>query len=104
MDLFIKRKSKGVGVVIVLIILAVIVGAITLPIVLVANYLGGGIDKATGAVGPAGYSCIVGDSYFTDTSIVDKSEQIISAITKRWEAAKTNEKYIKEVFKFFDVP
>lgn len=48
-----KKRPGIVGVIIVVIILFVLIGAIAVPILIVGNWLGGGLDKATGAVGAA---------------------------------------------------
>ncbi|MEX1123565.1 MAG: C39 family peptidase [Patescibacteria group bacterium] len=79
-------------------VLLIAIGLIVAPILLIGTYLGGHLDKATGAFGPSGLGCFIADSAFTDTSIVAKQDSVIAQITAKWPAAKTNEKYVKEVF------
>lgn len=93
------KNRPGIAAVIIIVgVMVILIGAIAMPILIVGNWLGGGLDKATGAGGPSGYGCIVADKYFTDISITTKQNEAINIITSNWPAAKTNEKFIKEVF------
>lgn len=92
-------RRPGISAVIVIVAaLVIILGVIIFPIIIVGTYLGGGLDKATGMGGPSGYGCFVSDNAFTDTSITTNKEVIISQITANWPNAKTNERYVREVF------
>jgi hypothetical protein len=92
------NRRGSVVLIVVLVAVIILIGVIALPVLIVGNWLGGGLDKATGAGGPAGYGCYVADQYFTDTSVINKQSEIINKISAKWPAAKTNEKFVKEVF------
>lgn len=91
------RRGNAVVIILVVVALVILLVGSMMPFILLGTFLGGGLDKATGA-GSFGQGCFVRDAAFTDTSIVARKTEVIAQITSKWPNAKTNEQYINQVF------